>query len=138
MRLRNNVSRPQIGTADVSQWGGLTNRLTRDRNQAQPSRGHHMSTSRPIGTEERCCFLCGWCSTNPDMVAHGLFQARVFGQHMVRCHRFGGQCMRGREVCDEFCTRDTWPGFTPLPEREHAEPPPPAACCCEQCTERYR
>lgn len=50
------------------------------------------------------------------MTEHGLFQPRVFEFRMVRCHRFGGQFMRGHEVCGVFCTRDEWPGFTPLPD----------------------
>lgn len=74
-----------------------------------------MSLSRPIGTDERCCFVCGWSSTNPDMPG-ALFKPQV---HLfVQCHRFGGQMMRRQEVCGVFCARDEWPGFTPLPE-EH-------------------
>lgn len=65
----------------------------------------------PLGTENRCCFVCEHSTTNPALIARvegpPYFQPRAFQTSVVECLRFswGGRLVFGYNVCGEFQER---------------------------------
>lgn len=74
-------------------------------------------SSRPTGTEDRCCFVCAKSSTNLDLLVddRANFTAHAKPTGTVRCLAHN-QRMSSMEVCAGFAETGTflWPILPPL------------------------